>query len=73
MSSQSEAREFANATERLARLAKELALCRKAGPQSEYGKQFREVDAARERCERARNALGTLKVTKHTAKQPGTD
>jgi hypothetical protein len=62
MASNTEAREFAEATELYARLAKELVTFRKSAPYSEYEAKLLELDAARERCVMARHALRALGI-----------
>ena len=62
MSSNLEALEFAEATEQYARLAKELASFRKSAPYAEYEAKLLELEAARQRCEKARHALKALKI-----------
>jgi hypothetical protein len=60
--SDAEALEFAEATELYARLARELVAFRKSAPYSEYEAKLLELDAARERCEKARRALKALRI-----------
>ena len=58
----SEAWEFAETTELYARLANELATFRKSASYAEYESKLLEVDAARERCDKARRALTALRI-----------
>jgi hypothetical protein len=60
--SNAEAIEFSKATEEYARLAKELVTFRKSAPYSEYEGKLLELDAARERCEKARRALKAARI-----------
>ena len=62
MPSDSETRECAEATELYARLANELATLRKTASYAEYESKLLEVDAARERCDKARRALTALRI-----------
>jgi hypothetical protein len=62
MPSNPEALEFAQSTEQYARLAKELVTFRKSAPYAEYEAKLLELDAARERCEKARRALKDLRI-----------
>jgi hypothetical protein len=62
MASNSEAREFSEAEELYARLAKELVTFRYSAPYAEFEAKLLEVDAARERCEKARHALKAIRV-----------
>jgi hypothetical protein len=54
--------EFAEATELYARLAKELVTFRKSAPYAEYEAKLLELDAARERCEKARHVLKAARI-----------
>jgi hypothetical protein len=62
MPSTANALEFSKATEEYARLAKELLSFPKSHP--EYEAKALELAAARERCEKARNALKAIRVTR---------
>jgi len=58
MLSNTDALEFSEATEKYARLAKELVAFRKSAPYAEYEAKLLELEAARERCEKARPIPG---------------
>ena len=62
MPSITEALEFSEATEKYSPLAQELVAFRKSAPYAEYETKLLELDAARERCEKARRALKDLKI-----------
>jgi hypothetical protein len=58
------AKEYADATEEYARLARELLAIRGTAPKDVYVKKFTECEAARDRCEKARYALKTHTTVK---------
>ena len=64
MPSDAEALEFAEATELYARPAKELVAFRNSAPYSKYEAKLLELDAARERCEKARRALKAIRINR---------
>lgn len=64
MPSNAEALEFSDATAKCARLAKELVTFRRNAPYSEYEAKLLELDAARQRCERARSAVKKVRIAR---------
>jgi hypothetical protein len=60
--SNSVALEYAEATELYTRLAKELLTYRKSASYAEYEAKLLELDAARERCAKARQALRAARI-----------